>query len=144
TSGDVSSSDFGPAMSKDCVENLLIGLDLSTRRGSDGGIGGKGIEANSASYVCNNAIRHTAKEGETTNLRVSREDDMTLGGTSKKITSSYTGEADGTKVVMPVDAETLHQILRGVNGSFIDFMNPDEVEFFVDSQEREVGKYFAE
>lgn len=144
TSGVVTISDFGPGMSKDFVENFLLGLGLSTKRDSEGGIGGKGIGAKSASYVSKNAIWHTTKDGVTTNLVVSREDDMTIGGTSKKITSSYTGEADGTKVIMPVDAETLHQILRGVNGSFIDFMNPDEVEFFVDSQEREVGKYFAE
>lgn len=144
TSGVVTISDFGPGMSKDFVENFLLGLGLSTKRDSEGGIGGKGIGAKSASYVSKNAIWHTTKDGVTTNLVVSREDDMTLGGTSKKITSSYTGEANGTKVIMPVDAETLHQILRGVNGSFIDFMNPDEVEFFVDSQEREVGKYFAE
>ena len=137
TSGVITITDNGCGMSPDFIDNFFKGVGLSTKI-DENGIGGYGLGAKSASYISNNAIWRTTHNGITTTLIVSRND----VSTESKTESEYTGEPNGTKVIMPVNGETIEYIIDNIETSLFDYQNPDDVDVFVNSLPITVGKFY--
>lgn len=137
TSGVITITDNGCGMSPDFIDNFFKGVGLSTKI-DENGIGGYGLGAKSASYISNNAIWRTTQDGITSTLIVSRND----VSTESKTESEYTGEPNGTKVIMPVNGETIDYIIDNIETNLFDYQNPDDVDVFVNSHPITVGKLY--
>ena len=135
-SGVITITDHGEGMTEDFIRNYFLGMGSSTKGNDENATGGKGIGAKSVLSIANSATwRSTTKDGMTTVLLLSRNDDRT----DAHIETFKTDEPTGTTVTIPVDGETITRIIDRMGVEFFDYVDPDTLTVTVDGIENPVG-----
>lgn len=146
TSGSIYIKDNGCGMSKDFMLRSFKGLGISTKNevledGTDKTIGGYGLGAKSASFISNDVVWKSTKDGETTTLIISKDEN---GSTESTSFSESTDESNGTSVNMAVSGEVIEYIVNHLGSDLFDYQNPEDVDVFVNGKPFVVGEKYRE
>lgn len=135
--GTITITDHGYGMSEEFANTRFRSLTNSTKDKDDSGIGGFGIGSKSVMHIANTAVwRSTTPDGMTTTIIMSRS---AGDGFDIDVSSTHTGNEQGTIVSIPVNKERMNTIIRNIDATFFDYADPSTMQVTIAGEDHAVG-----